>query len=790
MIETPPPITFQQLMSKHERIRIPRLQRDYAQGRKGAKETEVRERFLEVLRNALERRVDANFAPQNLDFVYGSAETIPDKHFSPLDGQQRLTTIFLLHWLLAWRDGDDCWKHFTDSFREGKHSRFSYRVRTSSTEFFDMLVEHRPILPAAGLPDLKGWITDQPWYFRYWRLDPTIQAVLEMLQAMHVFFADRRLGELYARLTDEKQPAITFQLLDLGNFPLSDDLYIKMNARGKALTTFETFKGRYEQKLPAHFPSGAQRDIGGVPFLVAEFVARRMDTAWTDFFWAHHRALGQLDPQRLDESFMNVFRMVALVSRDPANDTHRADIELLRDDANPPAYSTFDARGWLDPAFSSLLVSLMETWCAAGTLLPPDGPFEEQTIFRQLLDDPDELTVPQVILFCGYALFIQEHERRLDPVQFADWMRVVHNLGVNSDIDRNERLQNPAKGLRELLPHSSAILPRIAGFGTHGRATGFSDQQQREEALKAGLLLADPAGWRPLIERAERHGYFRGQIEFLLDFSGVSAEWEKTGDCAWDAAKHLSLQDAFLGYLEKAEAMFDASGLVDVGEARWQRALLSIGDYLLPNGWTNMSFLVNDVSKPYSWKRLLRGEAGKRLILQQLWDHPDYGQPLPAHLDVIINAATGLEPWREALVKDPAALRYCERRNIQRTGNHVVLLSSERRSAPHAELFTFLLHHRLQPPAPFTLGAYFFRDEPHFPLHFMWGEKQFSLLIYGRDENFDLWIEASLPPDLLVLFAKASFAPSAEQPGWLVRTANTAALEPALNQLAALLTAP
>ena len=46
-----------------------------------------------------------------------------------------------------------------------------------------------------------------------------------------------------ARLTDTEHPAITFQLLDLENFGLSDDLYIKMNARGKPLTNFRNVQG-------------------------------------------------------------------------------------------------------------------------------------------------------------------------------------------------------------------------------------------------------------------------------------------------------------------------------------------------------------------------------------------------------------------------------------------------------------------------------------------------------------------------------------------------------------------
>ena len=106
---------------------------------------------------------------------------------------------------------------------------------------------------------ITALITDQPWYFRSWRLDPTIQSVLHMLDAIHNRFASS--SGLFGRLIDENHPAITFQLLDLKDFGLSDDLYIKMNARGKPLTPFETFKARYEEKLKSQlkgisFPLG------------------------------------------------------------------------------------------------------------------------------------------------------------------------------------------------------------------------------------------------------------------------------------------------------------------------------------------------------------------------------------------------------------------------------------------------------------------------------------------------------------------------------------------------------
>ncbi len=68
-----------------------------------------------------------------LDFVYGEVE---DETLRPLDGQQRLTTLFLLHWYLAARtnqlDRDHGWTHF------------SYATRPSARLFCERLVDQRP----------------------------------------------------------------------------------------------------------------------------------------------------------------------------------------------------------------------------------------------------------------------------------------------------------------------------------------------------------------------------------------------------------------------------------------------------------------------------------------------------------------------------------------------------------------------------------------------------------------------------------------------------------------------
>ena len=96
--------TFISLFKELDCIEIPVLQRDFAQGRKSAKN--IRERFASAIYNALVKHQDDNEFRLDLDFVYGSNTTGPSKSvFSVLDGQQRLTTLFLLHWYGAVKDG-------------------------------------------------------------------------------------------------------------------------------------------------------------------------------------------------------------------------------------------------------------------------------------------------------------------------------------------------------------------------------------------------------------------------------------------------------------------------------------------------------------------------------------------------------------------------------------------------------------------------------------------------------------------------------------------------------------
>jgi hypothetical protein len=119
---------------------------------------------------------------------------------------------------------------------------------------------------------LSKTIIDCKWFFLSWNLDPTIQSCLVMLDTIHSLFS--KSDGFYDKLTQKENPYITFQFLNLRDFGLSDELYIKMNARGKPLTEFENFKAWLLGYVDKYDFSQVPKDLD-----------RKIDMEWTDIFW-------------------------------------------------------------------------------------------------------------------------------------------------------------------------------------------------------------------------------------------------------------------------------------------------------------------------------------------------------------------------------------------------------------------------------------------------------------------------------------------------------------------------
>jgi hypothetical protein len=143
--------------------------------------------------------------------------------------------------------------------------------------------------------------------------------------------------------------------------------------------------------------------------------------------------------------------------------------------------------------------------------------------------------------------------------------------------------------------------------------------------------------------------------------------------------------------------VFSADGLKDFGDYRWERALLTKGDYLLDRG-INRSFLDNG-DRDANWRRLLRGSfrsdpaaEQKRQYVSELLDEIDVGDGVKKSLDAVLAKPLPAEPWRRATIEQPEIVGYCWGRKARWHGDgNIYLLRKIRMSAEYAELFTYFL---------------------------------------------------------------------------------------------------
>ena len=652
-------ISFIKLFSQSElNVRIPIIQRDYAQGRPSAHE--VRKAFLTALLSYLQAE-----GTHDLDFVYGAVSESQD--FLPLDGQQRLTTLFLLHWYLAQiSDSSEARvAYYNCMFTSEGQVRFSYETRPSAKDFCQALLSETRErgLDLKGEDTLSALIKEQPWYFLSWDRDPSITAMLTMLDDIHKVFYLERDG--LAKLLDQDNPCLSFQFLDLKGFGLTDDLYIKMNARGKSLTPIETFKANLEQYL-RHELHDEQR---------AKTFADKMDGQWADLMWCYR---DKEHPEHAsDRQWERVFQNLLSYSY-ALSEGVGPNRELSRLHRDFLSFNAYKELGCINEMSLDFIASVLDVLYNGEDKIHEwlgeefRAYFSAEDYWDSLIEYKDKQETDNVckpdwsynarLIFYAYVAYLikfqPQRDNPADMQALGEWMRVVHNLyrGENLQIDKDQDYVRALRGLRGMIEQGQPIYQLLSsGYSPDGVA-GW---QIAEEQSKAKLLLSDSATWWPLISRAELHPYFLGQIGFLLDFSDKNA-------CAFERYEGLSSKIFAGGYDKRPRE----GHLLE-------RAVLTKGDYVgLSDAQKRANLLSSaekrkNVYRDYSWRRMLRSENSEARRLFKVLLDDDRLQPdgnvedIKQSLRRIIEAdLPHLEgeniSFRQALIKHPKIIGLSE----------------------------------------------------------------------------------------------------------------------------------
>ena len=506
---------------RQQRIEIPIIQRDYAQGREN--KVYLRERLLGKMIKTL--RDESGKATLSLDFVYGTNE---HGAMWPLDGQQRLTTLWLLHWYLAVR---------TNNLAAAKEwlSQFSYETRTTSRDFYKSLCDMDSVAFNQSGMKLVDFVRDQTWFYSKYKQDPTIKGMLRTLGGTNItnsenediqdgiekFLADDYNCSVYwERLLDDDCP-IHFLFKDMRdeNLPLSDDLYVKMNARGKQLTDFENFKANLIDYAP-------NEDKPNEKLFNHEF-ASLIDNEWTDVFWKDASSKGVFKVDDIYFRFLHRYFLDRLIATTTRNAQETQQIKLYQDlykgKENYDGLKGYDEV--LTPETIKSLKHLFARW--NGVKIAPY--WEETDVFafipeyiikktgkdgENTIVEVTTISQKQRAVFHAICCYF-EHNETFNKEQFGQWMRFVWNIVENSNLNNEEAMIGAIRLFEELRPRSENILQFLAS----GRKiqSNYAAKQVEEERFKAKLLCGEhKTEWQIFIKEAELMPFFKGNIACLL----------------------------------------------------------------------------------------------------------------------------------------------------------------------------------------------------------------------------------------------------------------------------------
>jgi len=486
--------TFWQLCQQYDKIEIPIIQRDYAQGRLNPDVTRIRKNFIDryLLQSLL------NGEPVELDFVYGSTQKLGDAAstalaFIPLDGQQRLTTLFLLHWFLALKE---------DQMTVARPvlSRFTYETRPSAHDFCKCLVKMENV---SNLGELADLITDAAWYDDEWAHDSTISSMLTMIRT---FSANQQLlahpGGLFESLTNGFSPLISFYFIPLEQFGLSENLYIRMNARGKMLTDFENFKSEFFKIIAGEVD-------------LQEQVKDKIEYIWVENLWDFRNE----DSFVIDSPFMHYLRFISRM-------LYYKDAEFRADSyANDFLDYTVLQGIYQHRSHIEFLIFALDH---IPQLLARQNPLLWKSnsaiadIFREVTEGLPEVLESMVL----YAALRFDFLKR-PAANFYDFIRVVRNL-VENTADKSAREWPRLLAAIDAMAGELPIYEWLRRPDAMNLLEGFYVPQRKEEIFKAQILASDPQA-KTALQLVEEHRYLKGNITLLLGaaFCEKSASLEK-----------------------------------------------------------------------------------------------------------------------------------------------------------------------------------------------------------------------------------------------------------------------
>lgn len=263
-----------------DQIIVPEIQRDYVWGEEQitgliksiyddfikynnhtSKVPKIQTSDQELIKSFEEFYKKRNFS-SNIGFIYAyNDEQYPGKYFL-IDGQQRITTIYLLLMVLG-SLSDELSEKFKSNYTNNSQLKLDYKVREAAHQFLRNFI---PYTLDGGL----DFTNDTRYFSNLYDNDKTVQSILKnkSLIKYQIIELAPNLNDFYFFVEN----LIDFWYFDTNISEQGEELYIFMNARGEQMQGNENIKADLLGKLE----TTEEKNKYG-----------KLWEEWQDFFWKH-----------------------------------------------------------------------------------------------------------------------------------------------------------------------------------------------------------------------------------------------------------------------------------------------------------------------------------------------------------------------------------------------------------------------------------------------------------------------------------------------------------------------
>lgn len=549
------PLAYSNQTVSIARVVIPRIQRAYAQGRKTEKESKIRAEFLDSIFDHL---ISVPPKPMDLHFIYGAVKTYNDPtsgvqhQLELLDGQQRFTTLYLLHWFLMNYESDDI-NDSTKQSIENALKSFVYETRSTTTEFCRSLAKFRCNIGSKSPSEI---IRKARWYYHRFDKDSSINGMLVMLDAIHKKYNDCNASHLV-----DKLDLLQFYVLPLVDYDLSEDLYIKMNQRGLSLSPFDNFKADFTGTMKAmeNVP-GLSKQVtleDGNQVTYREQLSINIDTKWTDLFW---------DPsiKNFDASYLRFFsRFFAyryiLDSGVTARQMQDTDLPInifftqSEDKKNINEYLGFEKYDEILKSHSDYfekiekILDTLHDQTKHNAIIESLKPaWSDKNVGDFFVDANVDFSQSMLVVFgsiCEFVLTFQTFNFEM----FGYWMRMVWNIVENTNIDSLTAATGPLRNLSFMIQEISkqTISNKSDFFNAVAKSTVNNRSRALQEEIEKAKCIAEDTKWLDEFIIAEEHPYLKGSVAFFFDENMTIDEFIHNRDLVMDMFDENGITDKY-----------------------------------------------------------------------------------------------------------------------------------------------------------------------------------------------------------------------------------------------------